>query len=133
MKFIFIPILLFSYFSSFSQNNSDIKSFITNKSFLILDEENTFDFGNNLIKILNKNIFQYFNLEDEYSTPLKKLNFSKTVEYKKLQDSLIKVKFKLKDEMYVKFNPTNNHPRYSVYDNLEKLEYNIKKKVLIFI
>ncbi|MDD2230700.1 MAG: hypothetical protein PHY48_15040 [Candidatus Cloacimonetes bacterium] len=66
--------------------------------------------------ILSANVFDYFSLNNEYGTALRKTNFKSTKEYKELADSLATLKKELlKETFYVK-------------EKIEFLEYNMSTK-----
>ena len=50
------------------------------------------------------NVYQYFDLEETYNTPLKKEVFKNSKEYKELSDSLVKIKKELLRPSYIEMN-----------------------------
>jgi hypothetical protein len=66
--------------------------------------------------ILSANVFDYFRLNNEYGTALRKTNFKSTKEYKELADSLATLKKGLLKETYY------------VKEKIEFLEYNMSTK-----
>jgi hypothetical protein len=120
MRYLLIILFpLFSWKNVVSQTpQSSIDYWINNLEEIFFMDGSDLDLSTNFIDEFNSDVFSYFDIEDAYDTPLKKLNFQKTEEFKKLSDSLAKRKVELKKIKYIKFN---------VHDH-EHLEYNLNKK-----
>jgi hypothetical protein len=88
--------------------NTNLSDFIENYS-----ELSNSDFG-----LLGQNVFTYFELDEEYSSPLKKSNFVKSADYKILSDSLVKLK--------AEFKNTSFYVSLKGVDVNDKSEYNLK-------
>ena len=88
--------------------NTNLSDFIENYS-----ELSNSDFG-----LLGQNVFTYFELDEEYASPLKKSNFVKSSDYKILSDSLVKLKAEFKNTPY--------YISLKGVDVNDKSEYNLK-------
>lgn len=87
--------------------DSDISDFIEN-----YNELTDSDYA-----LLKQDVFSYFEIDEEYSSPLKKSNFIKSADYKLLADSLSKLKADFKNATYyitLKGVDVNNKSEYNL-------------------
>jgi hypothetical protein len=124
MKKILLLIHLFISVICFSQVSiKPIQKFLNNCDEVYGDRS---EIGESLIKDLNQSLFDYFDIDSEYPTPLKKSLFRQTKEFKVLNDSFLKYKTQLRKTKYISFKPTS--------DYFEQLNYDVNKSgFLVYI
>jgi hypothetical protein len=124
MKKLFLLLNLFISVNIFSQELiKPIQKYLQNCDEVSVDETGT---GESLIKDLNQSLFDYFDIESKYSTPLKKNLFRQTKDFKVLNDSFLKYRTQLRKTKYISFRPTS--------DYYEQLNYDVNKSgFLVYI
>jgi hypothetical protein len=88
--------------------DSSISDFIANYN----------ELSNSDFALLGQGVFAYFELDEDYSSPLKKSNFIKSPDFKILSDSLVKLK--------AEFKKTPYYISLKGVDVNKKAEYNLK-------
>jgi hypothetical protein len=118
MKYLIFIFLSVITVQSYSQEIiKPISKYTLNVNEIYLDSDG--GTGEDLIKDFNQTLFNYFKLDSDYPTPLKKSLFKQSSEYKKLNDSFLKVKNDLKKLKYFSFQPTSKYGKSLTY-NLSK-------------
>lgn len=114
MKKLFLLLNLFISVNIFSQELiKPIQKYLQNCDEVSVDETGT---GESLIKDLNQSLFDYFDIESKYSTPLKKNLFRQTKDFKVLNDSFLKYRTQLRKTKYISFQPTSEYNEELNYD-----------------
>lgn len=143
MKYI-ISALILSISYLYVSSQSSYESLIKNKAFVDIERETVllpsgdyweYQSLNKLIDILNNDLFSFFDLEEDYYTPLKKQNFIKTTEY---QDSILprfnQIVEKVKNaKFYALYNLRYNKPydvsKHCFHFSIGVNDYNTTKTV----
>lgn len=94
---IILMVTLVSYSTSFCQNDY-IKIYKDSKN--IYSGMFFSNYENEINEPYNLDVYGYFNLDEKYSTPLKRKIFEKSAEYEQLLDSLKTVKKKILNKWY---------------------------------
>jgi hypothetical protein len=118
-----IPILFFLFLTisqSITAQSSSINKWIEKLEEIEFDDMSSRELSDDFLSDYMSDVYSYFDLEEQYNTPLKKLNFQKTPEYRSLSDSLQRIKLELKKTKYIKINVRENWE--------ENFTYNLNKK-----
>lgn len=112
-----------------TSNGQDIDSLFQAQNYQKIEVENTEErkLESSLYDNYFSTVLSYFELQDQYSTPLKETVFKGTSEYKMLSDSLNKIKNSLNKLSYVELNLTPSR-RY-----VNGVEYNLKRNGLTIL
>lgn len=113
-----ISTLVFSFFSTFLFSQTSA----TNIGSIISDAYEITSLSD--YSFMYEDVMTYFNLNNEYETPLKKSNFMKSAEYRGLSDSLNKLRESFKNKIcFITFNGKNEN---------DKVQYDLKSKGFYF-
>ncbi len=120
-KFTCLLALALSANSSFGQN---VDSLFRNYQKIEVENTEQRKLETSLYDNYFSTVLTYFDLQDQYSTPLKETVFKSSSEYKSLSDSLVKIKNGLSKLSYIELNLTPSR-RY-----VNGVEYDLKRSGL---
>ena len=120
MRTPFLIILFVIISQSISAQNTNINKWIDNLEEIEFDDMSSRELNDDFLSNFMSDVYSYFELEEQYNTPLKKLNFQKTQEFKLLSDSLQRIKLEMKKTKYIKLNVRETSE--------ENFSYNLNKK-----
>lgn len=120
MRTPFLIILFAIITQSISAQNTTINKWIDNLEEIEFDDMSSRELNDDFLSNFMSDVYSYFELEEQYNTPLKKLNFQKTQEFKLLSDSLQRIKLEMKKTKYIKLNVRETSE--------ENFSYNLNKK-----
>jgi hypothetical protein len=103
-----------------AQSSNNIDKWIEKIEEIEFEDMSNRDLSDDFLRDYMSDVYNYFDLEEQYNTPLKKLNFQKTQEFKTLSDSLQRIKAAMKQTKYIKINVRDT------WD--ENFSYNLNKK-----
>lgn len=120
MRTPFLITLFVIITQSISAQNTTINKWIDNLEEIEFDDMSSRELNDDFLSNFMSDVYSYFELEEQYNTPLKKLNFQKTQEFKLLSDSLQRIKLEMKKTKYIKLNVRETSE--------ENFSYNLNKK-----